>query len=196
MSHIKSIELIAREPANVRRKAFPLTVGVPFAKGVLGVNQPLALLNRADETVPLQNRVMETHEDGSVRWMLLDYQADFEPLKDSTYALRLGKKGVEVSDCRIKIEERGDLLIVENGVLKLEIDKTRCRPLLRVWYEGQLISNGDLSFCIKSDKEKEFFAANDSEVNFEIEESGPLCRGRGGHILFRASRLSLRSHRQ
>ena len=185
MSHIGSIELTASEPSNVFREAFPLSVGVPFAKGVLKANQPVALVNQADDAVPLQSRVMETHNDGSIRWLLLDYQADFEPLKDSTYTLALDKKGAEVPEGhRIDTQEQGDLLIVENGVLKLEIDKTRCRPLLRVWHGGQLVSDGELSFCIKSDKDEKFLAANDAGVKFEVEESGPmrlLMRWEGTH---------------
>ena len=175
MSNMNSIELTVGEPANLCRKAFPLTVGVPFARGVLAANEPVAFTDQAGQPVPLQSRVMETHDDGSVRWLLLDYQADCEPLTDSTHRLWLGKKPEEAEQgCRIRTEEKGDILIVENGVLKVEIDRNRCCPLLRVWHEEQLISDGELSFRIGLDEEEKYFATNDSDISFGIEESGPL----------------------
>ena len=72
------VELSAYEPANVDRKRFPLTVGVPFAPGVLSESDSVAIENIDGSLRPVQKRVTETHKDGSVRWLLVDYQADMK----------------------------------------------------------------------------------------------------------------------
>jgi hypothetical protein len=75
---------------------------------------------------------------------------------------------------RIQTTEQGGLLFIENGVLKLEVDRKRCAPLLRVWKDGQLVSEGGLDILIKSPAGEKFSTRNDAEARFEIEESGPL----------------------
>ncbi len=185
MSHFRSIELIAVEPGGADRRAFPLTVGLPFAEGVLSPKDPVSILNESGDPQPVQARVMETHDDGSVRWLLLDYQADFSPLGTTRHVLALGKAGPEMPKGKsIGTKEEGDLLVIENGVLKLEIDRKRCMPLVRVWHGSELISEGGLEFYITSDYGQRFFAGNDTEVKFEVEESGPmrlLMRWEGRH---------------
>ncbi len=175
MSSLQSLELVTMEPGGAEREGFPLTVGVPFAKGVLSANDPVAILDPSGNLQPVQTRVMETHDDGSVRWLLLDYQSDFSPLGTSSHTLALGRKAPEPPKGRaIETKEEGNLLIVENGVLKLEIDRSRCRPIVRVWHDGELVSEGGLEFQITSDDGDKFLAQNDTQVTFEIEECGPM----------------------
>lgn len=85
------IALTAMEPGGAHRTAFPVTVGVPFAPGALRPDQPLSIRDASGRDKPLQHRVMETHDDGSVRWLLLDYQTDFQPLKETTDTLAIGR---------------------------------------------------------------------------------------------------------
>ena len=185
MPQLPSLDLTFIEPGAHGRHGFPLTVGVPLAEGVLPEGAPVAMTNGSGEPVPVQARVMETHHDGSARWLLLDYQSDSEPLEPSTATLRPGEKPLEAPpDNRIETREEGDLLIVENGVLELELDRSRCRPLGRVRHEGERVSEGGISFRITSDEGAEFLAANDDATTFEIEESGPmrlLVRWEGTH---------------
>jgi hypothetical protein len=64
-----------------------VTTGVPFAEGALPANQPITLQDEQGRPVPMQSRVMESHGDGSVRWLLLDYHADLEPLRWARHTL-------------------------------------------------------------------------------------------------------------
>ena len=45
------------------------------AAGVLAADAPVGLTDSKGSAVPVQTRVMERHTDGSVRWLLVDYQA-------------------------------------------------------------------------------------------------------------------------
>src|SRR4249920_1449690 len=67
-----SVALTTSEPGGLERTAFPLTVGVPFARGVLPGDRPVALLDEQQRPRAIQTRVLERHQDGSVRWLLVD----------------------------------------------------------------------------------------------------------------------------
>ena len=129
----QSIELFTRKPAETERRDFPLTVGIPFAKGAVRADTPVAVCDRAGKALPLQTSVMENHDDGSVRWMLLDFQADLPPLDLARHTVTLGRKSPEPPPGRrIEVEEDGGSLIVNNGVLKIELLRRRCTALRRV----------------------------------------------------------------
>ena len=166
----RQLVITVYEPGGVDRTSFPLTTGSPFGQGELSADESLAMLDDSGRALPLQTRVMETHEDGSVRWLLLDYQADLPALEHTTHTLVTGRKSPESPDGgMIRTAEDGDLLVVENGVLKIEVDRARCRPLLRVWHEGELVSDGGLDFSITGDPPQMFAAHHDISARFEIE---------------------------
>ena len=181
----QSVSVKTYEPGGVDRSSFPLTMGLPFSQGELAADEPLAVLDESSRAVPLQTRVMETHEDGSVRWLLLDFQADLEALRHNNHTLVAGRQSPEALDGQsIQISERNDKSVIENGVLKLEIDRGSCVPLERVWHKDELVSDGGLEFLITADDGKLFAARHDCDVKFEIEESGPmrtLMRWEGRH---------------
>ena len=189
MSELQSIELFTREAAEINLQRFPLTTGIPFAKGALGPDTPVAICDETGQALPLQTSVMETHDDGSVRWMLLDFQADLPSLEVSKHTLKLGQKSPEPpASQRIEAKEDGDSLIVDNGLLKIELQRSKCTPLRQVWYNGQAISgdesSGGIKFAITDAQGNKYTAANETDVQFEIEEPGPmrmLVRWEGTH---------------
>ncbi len=171
----ESVDLSTYEPAGVDRQSFPLTVGLPFAPGDLSPDTELAVVDAAGKALPLQTRILERHDDASVRWLLLDYQADLPALEHATHALVAGRRSPEAPDGgAIRMTEQGDLLVVENGVLELQVDRARCRPLLRAWHRGELVSEGGLEFLVSAGAPQDFAAHNDVTARFEIEEYGPL----------------------
>ena len=184
MTELKSVELSAQEPAQIERRGFPLTVGVPFAPGVLGVDDPVGIEDELGNALALQTHVLEKHDDGSVRWLLLDYQADFEPLSVSRQTLRLGSNGAAAPPQCIETKSGGDTLTIDNGVLTLKVDTARCRPLMRVSRGGEVVSDGGLEFTITNDEDNKYSAHHDADAEFEIEYDGPLrlaMRWRGLH---------------
>src|SRR5262245_30942615 len=53
----------------------PITVGLPFPRGILHDIAALALVDEHNRNVSLDAAVTERWADGSVRWALLDFQA-------------------------------------------------------------------------------------------------------------------------
>ena len=70
------VRLTVEEPGGVARAAWPVTSGVPFAQSAL--RDPVAInLHASDgKAVPVQADVLARWPDGSVRWLLLDFQID------------------------------------------------------------------------------------------------------------------------
>ena len=58
------------------RRSEPVTVGVPFPRGLLATPADLRLSTPAGEDQPVQVTALDRWHDGSVRWALLDFQAD------------------------------------------------------------------------------------------------------------------------
>ena len=185
MTASKSIELTAVEPGGTHRTAFPLTMGLPFAKGALQPDEPMAIVQGNGPPRPVQARAFERHDDGSVRWLLIDYQADFEPFAPSACTLAIGRQGPEpVTGQRIETGEDADQLVIHNGTLELKVDRIRCRPLEQVSYGDTLLSEGGLDILITDEDGGIFRVRNDPEATFEIEEQGPmrlLMRWEGTH---------------
>jgi len=57
-----------------RRKPYPVTTGIPFARGVLRDAERVRL-TAAGKKFPLQTKVLAWWPDKSIKWLLLDFQA-------------------------------------------------------------------------------------------------------------------------
>ena len=172
---VDRIELTTIEPGGPGRTRFPLTVGLPFAPSVLPQGTPVAVRDEDDHAMPVQTRVMETHADGSARWLLLDYQADLPPLSAGTHTLVINDRGPEVPpEFVIRTSDRDSTLIIESGALKIEIDRDCCLPLAKVWHAGKLVSKGGLDFTITDPRGGTFHTSREKATTFRIEEEGEL----------------------
>jgi hypothetical protein len=72
----------------------PLTGGVPLAKGAAQGDTAFALHDDQGNAVPLQAAVRARWEDGSARWVLLDFQAQPPVRGKLTYTLAVGGQGI------------------------------------------------------------------------------------------------------
>jgi hypothetical protein len=73
-SKAQRIPLSVAEPTAAGRRVWPVTSGVPFAQGELASAADVRLFDAAGLGVPLQREVLARWPDGSVRWLLLDFQ--------------------------------------------------------------------------------------------------------------------------
>ncbi len=64
------------EPGQDARRGEPLTCGVPFPKGLTRTTDGWTLTDGAGVTQLVQARVLDRWADGSIRWALVDTQAD------------------------------------------------------------------------------------------------------------------------
>ncbi|MEA3401111.1 MAG: hypothetical protein U9R79_07705, partial [Armatimonadota bacterium] len=85
-----TVPIEVQNPAGVALQAEPVTTGVPFPEGALESGENVRLLDEAGAELPLQVTVTGEYPDGSVRWLLLDFQADL-PAEGATFTLEFGE---------------------------------------------------------------------------------------------------------
>src|SRR4051812_12577140 len=69
------VQITVAASAPPERRGEPLTCGVPWPRGALTDEGGLSLRNHVGQRCPMQAAVLDRWSDGSVRWLLLDWQA-------------------------------------------------------------------------------------------------------------------------
>src|SRR5262245_37264833 len=73
-SHVIDIEVGGG--STVRRRE-PVRVGIPLARGFCTESSWVHLVDAADRRQLVQAKVLDRWSDGSIRWLLVDFLADF-----------------------------------------------------------------------------------------------------------------------
>jgi hypothetical protein len=97
-------------PLELARFRAPVTSGLPFPPGHLTAASSVRLLDGRGQAVPLQTEVLGRWPDGSVRWLLLDFQADVPAEGTAVYRLEYGDEGMageEGEDLESRTEDQG-----------------------------------------------------------------------------------------
>jgi len=116
-----------RVPLPLRRKAhcpmlWPVSVGVPFPEGALGSDREIRLVDASRAEIPMQARTRAEWPDGSVKWALVDFQADAK----RDLALECGSQ-VERSSPEgpLEVSDRPDGITVATGPMHVEFPRNR-----------------------------------------------------------------------
>lgn len=140
-----SVPIRVDEHAGVQRRAAPVSGGIPMPRGALSEAQldRLQLLDKAGKPVDSLQRgtVLGRWDDGSVRWLLLDFLADVPAGGGSAYTLRLAPAARQAKG--IRLSETADAITVDTGKLKAVIERKRFAFLGQVWVDA----NGDGSYA-------------------------------------------------
>ena len=132
-----TVRVTVEEPSGVARKGWPVTSGLPLAKGALPEGQAVGLFAADGEQVPLQTEVLAKWPDGSTRWLLLDFQVDLEAGRKRVFSLRFGDgvKPLAVSDPLTVRQEDGSVT-VDTGSMRVKLSGGGFAPLGEVWLDG------------------------------------------------------------
>lgn len=117
-------------------RPFPVTGGVPFARGALADADAVRLTARG-RPLPLQAEVLAWWPDGSVKWLLLDFQAapGLERL-----TLDYGP-GVERPPARgIVARAEADAVTVDTGPLKFRVREGGSGFIDDLWFRGTRVA--------------------------------------------------------
>jgi len=195
------VALTVREPSGVLREAWPVTSGVPIPRGRLRQARRVALRHVDGQTVPVQAEVLSRWPDGSVRWLLLDFQIDLKPLAVGQLVLSYGpdvqQSPPSGSPMVITLASPKNRVvpILRTGPLQVILSADRFRLLDHL----SLDQNGDGLFStderITDDRDTGLvltgpdgrpFRADLSLATWELEQHGPLracIRFEGRHAL-------------
>ena len=115
-----SIPLTVANPTTTPRFSWPITSGVPLPPGVLSRGNALCLTDASGARSPLQWEPLALWPDGSVKWALLDFQADVPA--DSEAKFHLEKASGPAPEPRVKLSRRGDAVRIGTGALRVSLD--------------------------------------------------------------------------
>ena len=156
------------------RRAEPVTVSIPFARGRLG--DPRALVVRdGDARLPAQRRVLATWPDASVKWLLVHFQPDLPGNEDKTLHLEIADSPPDVEpQATIEVAETPGGIAVNTGPLSFLIPNEGFLPIRNVRLAGTLLwgMTPFKGFTMRCDGQEVSSAAG--PVRLEIEEAGPL----------------------
>jgi hypothetical protein len=159
------------EPAGVARSRWPVTVGVPFPRGAVRDIARLRLRTNTAAT-PVQARVLSRWPDGSVRWALLDWQADVRPHGRVRVHVAPDMPETPTAPRRtVHAVDRGDRLEVDTGPLQFTVPKNRFALFSAARVDGRQVISGPVA---------PFFDINGSRVAPQaasavtVTEAGPL----------------------
>ncbi len=123
----QQIPLKIGEPTSVARSGWPVTSGVPFAQGALASTRDVLLCRASGERVPAQFETMARWPDGSVRWLLVDFQANTDAGQPVEYVLTTGSKTSNNPSANRLIRETPDGYLLDPGPLRIQIDRDAFR---------------------------------------------------------------------
>ena len=150
------VPLTIRNRETTSKTLEPITSGIPFAKGVLWTPSNVRLTENGKE-IPAQFRTTAHWPDGSMRWILADFQVDLQASGTTSITLQTGIPHASVSG--ITIDNQSSLLTVHTGASDWSFTKSQ----LNVANQSlQVVSSG-----------KTYTAAPSSNT-WEVEESGPM----------------------
>jgi hypothetical protein len=116
----QEVTLRVVEPVGAVRAADPVSTGVCFKPGQVSDTAKLALFSADGKPVPAQFLPLVRLEDGSLQWVLADFQADVPANGNAGYVVKAGKSAAHVSP--VVVSEKDGIYTLNNGPLKVVID--------------------------------------------------------------------------
>ncbi|MBM3334631.1 hypothetical protein FJY63_08215 [Candidatus Sumerlaeota bacterium] len=186
-------KISVEEPSGVERKGWPVTSGVPFAAGALANPQSAALFTGDGMEVPLQTEVLSRWPDGSVRWLLLDFQVDLKPKEKKALVLRFGPGvGRKPVVKPLLARKNNGTVTMDAGPVQLDLGpKGGLFMLSSIWFDkngdgvigrDEGIARGRIS--LQNSKSRSFYVLSQPD-KIAVEQNGPVracVRIEGSHL--------------
>ncbi|HYF49396.1 MAG TPA: hypothetical protein VEJ63_08320, partial [Planctomycetota bacterium] len=190
---MKPFSVTVHNELPVARAAEPVTLGVPFARGVLTDVSKLSVQDKDGHMLPSQARVQSKWGDGSVRWALLHFCGDLKASGATEFSVaeagqpkkKAGANGNgngAATTHTLKVDAGETRLSVNTGVLRFDIDAANFRGFENVrilkrggggWVPGANPTHHG-SLYLKDKDGKIYSAAWGKLKSFVIEDEGPL----------------------
>lgn len=146
-----NVPITINEDNNINRKAEPITIGVPFAKGKVKSTDLLSLYDK-EEKIPCQINTTTTWNDGSIKWIILNFQTDIDANSEKTLNLIKEKINNPVLTSNITTEEFEHYWSINTGNSIFYLSKTEFKPLDKIIQNNKTILNNGQSTIRLKDK--------------------------------------------
>jgi len=118
----KRIRLRLSGERKTQYRAYPVTVGVPFADGDLEEGTPVCIIDESGTPLPTQTQTLATWNKDLkfVKWLLIDTQADLDKGEEKVIFLEYPAAVPSPQPKQpISVETTGDYITVDTGVMRL-----------------------------------------------------------------------------
>ena len=170
---LHSVALTVGNPHSFALSDWPVTTGVPFPRGRLADLDRVRLMSD-DNEMAAQVSLAARWPDGSVKWLLVSFQAELPGGGQSNYQLQFGSR-VDRKDAEkgISIQDTPDGISVDTGTLSFLVDKGG--NLADIIRDGKrLTPPGEVCRTAAQDADGNPYTTAGQEARLEIEELGPL----------------------
>ena len=169
------------EPIAVARHGYPLTHGCPFPQGALNDPHRVRLTTTQGSELPLQTRPLAHWPDSSIKWLLLDTQADLRPSQILPLQIEYGEdvSRSEVSS-PLRAVKTAEGLRIETGGLTMMLNSRGCALIDRA---EDMPAQDDEPQMLLKDSEGVIYAGRTEHL--EVEEENALrlvVRAEGGFV--------------
>ncbi|MBP89583.1 MAG: hypothetical protein CMJ64_23215 [Planctomycetaceae bacterium] len=178
------IDVCVEEPNDVACNSWPVTSGIPFAQGSLKDKDPVALFSADGVETPLQTETLSRWPDGSVRWLLLDFQVNLLPREVKRFVLRSGSSVERTAvDDPLRIDQERDAITIDTGPLRVKLIEGEFRLLDQVWLDGnhdgafsgnERVTTSQGAGIVLTTPDGRQFRADLAGAEITVEQTGPL----------------------
>lgn len=147
------LSLIIKETAGVDRISEPVTVGVPFPRGLLTDVELLSISDPKTNTIPLQKEILSRWPDQSIKWILLDFIVNCPAKMTVNYCLNyVGLPSKSYLNDKVTIQNDKLCMTVDTDKAIFSMDKKTFLPFSSVKISGlELIDAQNCSMVLKDD---------------------------------------------
>lgn len=139
-------KIIIEETSGIDRFSEPVTVGIPFPKGMLKDGFVLSLRDSEAGVIPVQTQTLATWGDGSAKWVLLDFQVSVKRGTTKQLEIADGERGSNTEiPGTIVLEEKDECLCVRTGVSSYFLNKKVFKPFDRLLVNETEVLDGEKS---------------------------------------------------
>jgi len=131
-----AIKLIVDDRARFSRRGEPVTMGVSFPRGEVRSGEPWSLMDEGGTLVPAQTTILDRWGDESVRWMLVEFQADVAADGGAGYSLV--NRPIATSR-RLTVTSSADGLTVDTGVARFIVPQSGTAAMTRAEIANQAV---------------------------------------------------------
>ena len=156
----------------------PISFGVPFAESLnlQNPNSEIMILDSQGNNIPAQWTVLSRweHQTGNVKWVLVDFLSDFNPLEEKNFSVVMGSSN-SIPSYQVSISDFGNMLRVFTGNLIVNISKESFNLFDSASLnENIMVQPGSSQGLSYYEDGKQLFTSLGNPENVSIEMAGPL----------------------
>lgn len=160
------IPLTVNEPIGVPRQQAPVTSGVCLPRGQFPADQAFCLFD-GEKEIPLQTAPLVVERDGTLRWILLDFQLDIGPREKKQLTLKTQPAKAKPKTV-IQTTENNDSISVNTGPLSFKVSKTKPYALFdAVAVRGKRLAAGETVDFTHAKTNVHYTAGRPQNVSFK-----------------------------